>query len=52
MPVGLHLIMMQTQVPRASIRFAVDPVEHFRVSGEPLCISEDSVILFSQVLFN
>ncbi|WMV34612.1 hypothetical protein MTR67_027997 [Solanum verrucosum] len=40
-----------TQVPRASIRFAVDPVEYFRVSGEPLCIPEDSIILFSQVLF-
>ncbi|WMV09727.1 hypothetical protein MTR67_003112 [Solanum verrucosum] len=49
--VGLHLIMMQIQVPRASIRFTVDPVEYFRVSGEPLCIPEDSVILFSQVLF-
>ncbi|WMV32509.1 hypothetical protein MTR67_025894 [Solanum verrucosum] len=36
----------KTQVPRASIRFAVDPVEYFRVSGEPLCIPEDSVILF------
>ncbi|WMV36931.1 hypothetical protein MTR67_030316 [Solanum verrucosum] len=51
MPVGLHLMMMQIKVPRASIRFTVDPIEYFRVSGEPLCISEDSVILFSQVLF-
>ncbi|XP_049358742.1 receptor-like protein 9DC1 [Solanum verrucosum] len=32
----------RTQVPRANIRFAVDPVEYFRVSGEPLCIPRDS----------
>uniref|UniRef100_M1A3I8 Late blight resistance protein n=1 Tax=Solanum tuberosum TaxID=4113 RepID=M1A3I8_SOLTU len=32
MPVGLHLIMMQIQVPRISIRHVVDPVEHSRVS--------------------
>ncbi|WMV23350.1 hypothetical protein MTR67_016735 [Solanum verrucosum] len=39
MPVGLHRLMMQiqTQVPRISIRHAVYPVEHFKVSGEPPC---------------
>ncbi|KAH0777695.1 hypothetical protein KY290_009106 [Solanum tuberosum] len=37
MPVGLHLMMMQTQVPRISILHAVDPAEHSRVSGEPPC---------------
>ncbi|WMV10272.1 hypothetical protein MTR67_003657 [Solanum verrucosum] len=47
MPVVLHLIMMQTQVPRASSRFAVDPVEYFLVSGEPLCVPKDSIMLFS-----
>ncbi|KAH0634429.1 hypothetical protein KY290_038555 [Solanum tuberosum] len=33
MPVGLHLMKMQTQVPRISILHAVDPAEHSRVSG-------------------
>ncbi|XP_049373445.1 uncharacterized protein LOC125838428 [Solanum verrucosum] len=36
---------MQTQVPRVSIQYAVDPVEHSRVSGEPLCVPEDSIML-------
>ncbi|KAH0776452.1 hypothetical protein KY290_007863 [Solanum tuberosum] len=46
-PVGLHLVMIQTQVPRISIHHAVDPAEHSRVSGEPPCLPEDSVILCS-----
>ncbi|KAH0676668.1 hypothetical protein KY285_024469 [Solanum tuberosum] len=33
MPVGLHLMTMQTQVPRISILHAVDPAEHSRVSA-------------------
>ncbi|WMV24486.1 hypothetical protein MTR67_017871 [Solanum verrucosum] len=36
--VGLHLMTMQTQVPRVSIQHAVDPTEHSRVSSEPLCV--------------
>ncbi|WMV22957.1 hypothetical protein MTR67_016342 [Solanum verrucosum] len=32
MPVGLHLMTMQTQVPRISIMHVVDPAEHSRVS--------------------
>ncbi|WMV51049.1 hypothetical protein MTR67_044434 [Solanum verrucosum] len=51
MPVGLHLIMMQTQVPRIIIQHAVDPIDHSIVSGEPPCIPEDSVISFFLVLF-
>ncbi|WMV28787.1 hypothetical protein MTR67_022172 [Solanum verrucosum] len=47
MPVGLHLMTMQTQVLRISIQHVVDPAKHSRVSGEPLCILEDSIILFS-----
>ncbi|WMV22943.1 hypothetical protein MTR67_016328 [Solanum verrucosum] len=45
MPVGLHLIMMQIQVPRISILHIVDPTEPSRVSGEPPWIPEDSIIL-------
>ncbi|KAG5610016.1 hypothetical protein H5410_021297 [Solanum commersonii] len=41
MLVGLHLIMMQTQVTMISIQHAVDPVEHSKVSGELSCIPED-----------
>nr|AAT39298.1 hypothetical protein SDM1_27t00006 [Solanum demissum] len=37
----------KTQVPRISIQHVVDPVEHSRVSGEPPCFPEDSVVLFS-----
>ena len=48
MPVGLHLMTMQIQVPRISILHVVDPVEHSRVSGEPPCIPEDSIILCTQ----
>ncbi|WMV23199.1 hypothetical protein MTR67_016584, partial [Solanum verrucosum] len=33
MPVGLHLMTMQTQVPQISILHVVDPAEHSRVSG-------------------
>ncbi|WMV49536.1 hypothetical protein MTR67_042921 [Solanum verrucosum] len=33
MPVGLHRLMMQIQVPRISILHVVDPAEHSRVSG-------------------
>ncbi|WMV47187.1 hypothetical protein MTR67_040572 [Solanum verrucosum] len=47
MPVGLQLIMMQTQVTRISIQRAVDLVEHSRVSGEPHYIPADSFILYS-----
>ncbi|KAH0756637.1 hypothetical protein KY290_026907 [Solanum tuberosum] len=43
MPVGLHLMTMQTQVPRISLLHVVDPAEHSRVSGEPPCFPEDSV---------
>ncbi|WMV55639.1 hypothetical protein MTR67_049024 [Solanum verrucosum] len=32
MPVGLHLMTMQTQVPQISILHVVDPAEHSRVS--------------------
>uniref|UniRef100_M1DR60 Serine-threonine protein kinase, plant-type n=1 Tax=Solanum tuberosum TaxID=4113 RepID=M1DR60_SOLTU len=32
MPVGLHRLMMQIQVPRISILHVVDPAEHSRVS--------------------
>ncbi|KAH0694060.1 hypothetical protein KY285_021157 [Solanum tuberosum] len=43
MPVGLHLMTMQTQVPQISLLHVVDPAEHSRVSGEPPCFPEDSV---------
>ncbi|WMV40254.1 hypothetical protein MTR67_033639 [Solanum verrucosum] len=51
MPVGLHLVMMQTQVPRISIQYAVDPAEHTRVSVEPPCIPEDSIIYVLKFCF-
>ncbi|WMV08710.1 hypothetical protein MTR67_002095 [Solanum verrucosum] len=37
----------KTQVTRISIQYAVDRVEHSRVSGEPPCIPKDSVISLS-----
>uniref|UniRef100_M1BTE4 Ubiquitin-protein ligase n=1 Tax=Solanum tuberosum TaxID=4113 RepID=M1BTE4_SOLTU len=40
-------ILNETQVPRISIQHAVDPAEHSRVSDEPPCFPEDSVISFS-----
>ncbi|KAL3356392.1 hypothetical protein AABB24_017196 [Solanum stoloniferum] len=44
-----HFFTMQ--VIRISIQHAVDPAEHSRVSGEPLLVPEDSVILFSFFYF-
>ncbi|WMV34415.1 hypothetical protein MTR67_027806 [Solanum verrucosum] len=38
----------KTQVPRISILHVVDPAEHSRVSGEPPCFPEDSIILCTQ----
>uniref|UniRef100_M1DSP5 Late blight resistance protein n=1 Tax=Solanum tuberosum TaxID=4113 RepID=M1DSP5_SOLTU len=42
MPVGLHLMMMQTQVPRFSIQNVVDPAEHSIVSDPASASSSDS----------
>ncbi|KAH0701083.1 hypothetical protein KY284_015298 [Solanum tuberosum] len=36
MPVGLHLMTMQTQVPRISIQHVVDPAEYSRVNENAL----------------
>ncbi|KAK4724250.1 hypothetical protein R3W88_027029 [Solanum pinnatisectum] len=41
------VIPIKIQVPRISILHVVDPAEHSRVSGEPPCIPEDSIILCS-----
>ncbi|WMV49445.1 hypothetical protein MTR67_042830 [Solanum verrucosum] len=37
----------EIQVPRISSLLVADPAEHSRVSGEPPCIPEDSIILCS-----
>ncbi|WMV57462.1 hypothetical protein MTR67_050847 [Solanum verrucosum] len=51
MPVGLHLIMMQTQVPRISILHVIDPAEHSRVSGEPPCFRRTRLICVLKFCF-
>ena len=46
MPLGLHRIMMQTQVTRIRFQHAVDPVEHSKVNDEPHRIPEDCLTFF------
>uniref|UniRef100_M1DTZ0 Uncharacterized protein n=1 Tax=Solanum tuberosum TaxID=4113 RepID=M1DTZ0_SOLTU len=40
--IGLHLLMMQTQVTRIITQHLVDPVEHLESVGESICIPKDS----------